>query len=182
MNKPELHHSAILLEEASTLIIPEFDNTPATARSNKIGTIIIAQDMVQLEDGYSRIGRDKLLSNLGTHIYGRARDIESAERYSRMFGTIEKYYTSTNRKSGAMLNSGYTDSLRDVRKYKPEIFLNLGIGHFIGLIGEGNMEELNAKLKYKKDVETELPYVRGISQEDIQKTFEMIIEESVNIN
>jgi hypothetical protein len=181
MNQPNLHHSALVLEEASTLIIPEFDNTPATARSNKIGTIIIAQDMVQLEDGYSRIGRDKLLANLGTHIYGRARDVETAERYSRMFGTIEKYYTSTNRKSGAMLDSGYTDSLRDVRKYKPEVFLNLGIGQFIGLIGEGNMEELNAKFKYSKDVESQLPYVRGISPEDVQKTFDMIIEESVNI-
>lgn len=181
MNKPEKHHSAILLEEASTLIIPEFDNTPATARSNKIATFIIAQDMVQLEDGYTRIGRDKLLANLATHIYGKATDPDTADRYSRMFGTIDKNYTSKSRRAGAMTNSGYTDSLREVRKYKPEIFHNLDTGHFLGVIGDGNIKELNAKFECYEDVAVQLPMVRNVTSYQIQENFDKIIDESKNI-
>jgi type IV secretory pathway TraG/TraD family ATPase VirD4 len=181
MNQAGRHHSIIMLEEASTLIIPEFDNIPATSRSNKIANFIIAQDMVQLEDGYTRLGRDKLLATLATHIYGRASDSETAERYSKMFGTIEKTYTSISSKPMQMGNSGYTDSKREVRKHKPEKFHSLDTGHFLGFIGDGNIKELNARFKCYEDIPVELPIIHEISKEAVQENFDKIIKESKEI-
>jgi hypothetical protein len=181
MNQEGRHHSAIILDEAPTLIIPEFDKIPATARSNKIATFFVAQDMVQGEDGYGRIGRDKILATLSTHLYGKVTDPDTAERYSKMFGTVDKYYTSKSRKAGAWLNSGYTDSLREIRKHKPEKFHHLDTGEFIGVIADGNMKEFNAKFKCYQEPVTQLPMVRNVTTVEIQQTFKNIIEESKNL-
>lgn len=181
MNQEGRHHSAIVLDEAPTLIIPEFDRIPATARSNKIATFFIAQDMVQSEDGYGRIGRDKILATLSTHLYGKVIDPETAERYSKMFGTVDKYYTSKSRKAGAWGNSGYTDSLREIRKYKPERFHQLGTGEFLGVIADGNMKEFNAKFKCYQETISKLPLVRNVTKYEIQEVFEKIIKDVENL-
>jgi type IV secretory pathway TraG/TraD family ATPase VirD4 len=178
MNQEGRHHSAIVLDEAPTLIVPEFDRIPATARSNKIATFFIAQDMVQGEDGYGRIGRDKILATLSTHLYGKVTDPATAERYSRMFGTVDKYYTSKSRKAGAWSNSGYTDSLREIRKYKPEKFHQLETGEFLGVIAEGNMKEFNARFTCYQEKTTQLPMVRNITTYEVDQAFKQIIEES----
>jgi hypothetical protein len=181
MNQEGRHHSAIILDEAPTLIIPEFDKIPATARSNKIATFFVAQDMVQGEDGYGRIGRDKILATLSTHLYGKVTDPDTAERYSKMFGTVDKYYTSKSRKAGAWLNSGYTDSLREIRKHKPEKFHHLDTGEFLGVIADGNMKEFNARFKCYQEPVTQLPMIRNVTTVEIQQTFKNIIEESKNL-
>lgn len=180
MNQEGRHHSAIVLDEAPTLVIPEFDKIPATARSNKIATFFIAQDMVQGEDGYGRIGRDKILATLSTHLYGKVTDPSTAERYSKMFGTIDKYYTSKSRKAGAWSNSGYTDSLREIRKYKPERFHQLDTGEFIGVIADGNMKEFNARFKCYQESLTQLPLIRNVTKIEIQGVFEKIISDTKN--
>jgi type IV secretory pathway TraG/TraD family ATPase VirD4 len=181
MNQEGRHHSAIVLDEAPTLIIPEFDRIPATARSNKIATFFIAQDMVQSEDGYGRIGRDKILATLSTHLYGKVTDPDTAERYSKMFGTVDKYYTSKSRKAGSWSNSGYTDSLREIRKYKPEKFHQLDTGEFLGVIADGNMKEFNAKFKCYQESFSQLPLVRNVTNIEIQQVFENIITKSKQI-
>lgn len=178
MNQEGRHHSAIVLDEAPTLIVPEFDRVPATARSNKIATFFIAQDMVQGEDGYGRIGRDKILATLSTHLYGKVTDPATAERYSKMFGTVDKYYTSKSRKAGAWSNSGYTDSLREIRKYKPEKFHQLETGEFLGVIADGNMKEFNARFACYQEKPVQLPMVRNITKIEVEQAFNRIIEES----
>ncbi len=182
MNQEGKHHSAVLLDEAPTLVIPNFDNIPATARSNRIATFFCAQDMVQGESGYGRIGRDKILATLSTHLYGRVTDPGTAERYSKMFGTIEKVYTSSSRKAGSWTSSGYTASLRDISKYKPELFHHLKTGEFIGVIADGNMPEINAKFDFIAEINEPLPMIRNISREEVQAIFETIINESVEMN
>ncbi len=181
MNQEGRHHSAIVLDEAPTLIVPEFDRIPATARSNKIATFFIAQDMVQGEDGYGRIGRDKILATLSTHLYGKVTDPNTAERYSKMFGTVDKYYTSKSRKAGAWSNSGYTDSLREIRKYKPEKFHQLETGEFLGVIADGNMKEFNARFACYQEKPVQLPMVRNITKYEVEKVFNRIIDEAREI-
>lgn len=98
-----------------------------------------------------------------------------------MFGTVDKYYTSKNRKAGAWMNSGYTDSLREIRKHKPEKFHYLDTGEFLGVIADGNMKEFNAKFKCYQESVTQLPMVRNVTTVEIQQVFKNIIEESKNL-
>lgn len=181
MNQPGRHPSAILLDEAPTLVIPNFDNIPATARSNKVATFFCAQDMVQSEAGYGRVGRDKILATLATHFYGRVTDPSTADRYSKMFGTIEKKYTSKSRRSGAMFHSGYTDSMRDVHKYKPEMFHQLEVGEFLGVIGDGNMKELRAKFSCYQDYPVQLPLLKNITTIEVHELFDSIVSDSLKL-
>jgi hypothetical protein len=43
MNQQGKRHSFFLLDEGPTLFIPKLDQLPATARSNKVATIYMAQ-------------------------------------------------------------------------------------------------------------------------------------------
>ncbi|WKX76337.1 type IV secretory system conjugative DNA transfer family protein [Zobellia laminariae] len=52
MNVPNRHQSVIMLDEAPTIYIPNFEQIPATGRSNKIATIFGAQDISQINDKY----------------------------------------------------------------------------------------------------------------------------------
>jgi len=182
MNHEGRHHSAIVLDEAPTLIIPEFDRIPATARSNKIATFFIAQDMVQGEDGYGRIGRDKILATLSTHLYGKVMDPETAERYSKMFGTYDKQYTSTSQTSGSNnSSSGRSYSYREVRTFKPELFQAVDTGEFLGIIADGNMKKFRGKFDCYKEKNVTIPMVRNITKREVQQHFDRVIEESKNI-
>jgi type IV secretory pathway TraG/TraD family ATPase VirD4 len=134
--------------------------------------------MVQSEDGYGRIGRDKILATLATHIYGKVMDPETAERYSKMFGTVEKYYTSNSRKAMAWSNSSYTDSIREVKKFKPERFQHLDTGEFIGIIAEGNRKEVQGKFRCYEDKDVTLPNIRDVTDKEVKDNFNKIIMET----
>lgn len=181
MNQEGRHHSAVVLDEAPTLIIPEFDRIPATARSNKIATFYIAQDMVQGEAGYGRVGSEMILATLATHMYGKVMDPVTADRYSKMFGTVDKNYTSRSRKFGEWGSTSFTDSLREIRKFKPETFHSLETGEFLGLIADGNMKEFNVKFKCYQDVMIQLPMVRNVSTKEVKDNFDSIINEAYSI-
>lgn len=181
MNQEGRHHSAVILDEAPTLIIPEFDRIPATARSNKIATFYIAQDMVQGEAGYGRVGSEMILATLATHMYGKVMDPATADRYSKMFGTVDKNYTSRSRKLGEWGNSSFTDSLREIRKFKPEKFHSLETGEFLGLIADGNMKEFNVKFKCYQEFPIQLPMIRNVTSSEVKETFDKIILEAMNL-
>ncbi len=54
MNQQGKRHSFILLDEGPTLFIPKLDQIPATARSNKVATIYMAQDFSQMKKEYGQ--------------------------------------------------------------------------------------------------------------------------------
>ena len=65
MNKPNQQKSVVLLDEAPTIYIPNIEQIPATARSNKIATIFGVQDFSQLVDNYGQDKAQIILANLG---------------------------------------------------------------------------------------------------------------------
>ena len=67
MNQQNKHHSFVLLDEAPTLYIPKFEQIPATARSNKVVTIFMAQDLSQIEKNYGMKEAETIVSNLNNH-------------------------------------------------------------------------------------------------------------------
>ena len=69
MNMPNKQQSVIMLDEAPTIYIPNFEQIPATGRSNRIATIFGAQDISQINDKYGREKAQVIISNLGNQFY-----------------------------------------------------------------------------------------------------------------
>jgi hypothetical protein len=94
MNQPNKWQSTIILDEAPTLFIPNFEQLPATARSNKIATVYGAQDYAQIVDKYGRDKSEALIANLGNQFYGRTTNGKTARMISDIFGKKNEYFTT----------------------------------------------------------------------------------------
>ncbi len=71
MNQPNKHKSIVLVDELPTLYINKLEQTPATARSNKVATVLACQDFSQLVDRYGRDKSQVIISNMGNQFFGR---------------------------------------------------------------------------------------------------------------
>lgn len=181
MSDENKHPSAVLLDEGTTLIIPGFDNIPNTARSNKVASIFCIQDKVQGEDAYGRIGRDKILAGLSNMFFGKVTDPDTAEWYSKVYGTFEKKFQSYTRKFGEFGASSYNESVREVTRYKPNEFINLEPGHFFGVIADGNKKEFKGKFSLIDEPLLSLPIVRDITKNEVDSLFDNVLNEAHNI-
>ena len=85
MNKPNQQKSVVLLDEAPTIYIPNIEQIPATARSNKIATIFGVQDFSQLVDNYGQDKAQIILANLGNQFFGRVTNGKTAEMVKNLF-------------------------------------------------------------------------------------------------
>ena len=97
---------SIIVDELPTLYFYGIDNLIATARSNKVCVLLGFQELPQLEAGYGKVNREKIVSIIGNVISGSARNKETVEWLSNdIFGkvvqikkgvTIDRDRTSVN--------------------------------------------------------------------------------------
>ena len=97
MNDQGKHKSVVYLDEAPTIYIPEFEQIPATARSNKIATVYACQDYMQIVDKYGREKAQTIISNLSSQFFGRTTNVESIKLISELFGKYEKRFETESR-------------------------------------------------------------------------------------
>ena len=171
LNQPDKHRSALILDEAPTLFIPDFEQIPATARSNKVATVFGLQNYSQMVDKYGADKAQVLISNLGNQFYGRTVNEKSADMIVKLFGKHDVTYNSTSKSSGASSggflsgsfsennSSSVSQSIQQRERVKVSEIINLSAGKFYGTIAEGNMKELiGVQLKqvpdFKKIFET----------------------------
>lgn len=86
MNPQRKAPSAVILDEAPTLYIPDFEQLPATGRENKVATVFAAQDISQIEGMYGKNKKDTILANLNNQFYGRVGQRETAQYVSDLWG------------------------------------------------------------------------------------------------
>ena len=134
MNQPDKHPSFVLLDEAPTVFIPNIEVLPNTGRSNKIATVIMCQDIAQLEDGYGREKADVLFASCNSHFYGRVASSKTAEILGRRTGQFGK-------------NIGQSETVQERDVMKPSEFLNLQVGEFAGLAVESNKPTFRTRFK-----------------------------------
>jgi len=85
MNQKGKLPSTIILDEVPTIFIKGLDNLIATARSNKVGVVLGAQDFSQIERDYGREEAKVIYGTIGNKITGQV-DSETAEQFSKMLG------------------------------------------------------------------------------------------------
>jgi len=95
MNEPEKAKSVIIIDESPTIYLPNFEQIPATSRSNKIAVVVGAQDISQMRDKYGVEKAEVLISNLGNQFFGRTTNKETAERVYKPINTKKRPYKNT---------------------------------------------------------------------------------------
>ncbi len=154
MNQPEKHKSAILLDEAPTLYIPDFEQIPATARSNRVATVVGAQDYSQMVDKYGSDKAQVMISNLGNQFYGRTVNEKTANMIVKLFGKHDVTYNTVSNSSGASSGGLFSDhysssnnkstsqSIQQRERVNISDITNMSPGTFYGFIADGNIKEL----------------------------------------
>jgi len=190
MNQPNRHHSIIILDEAPTIYIPNFEMIPATARSNRVATVFGVQDYSQIVQRYGVEKAQVILANLGNQFFGRTSNAKTAEMIKSVFSKEDKtYWTKGTSKGtgGGMLfqpkrNTGnsYSQSIQERDKVKVSTILNSKTGQFFGIVAEGEPREI---IEYQFDYDkTSIPKMnfsdKVVSKSDINSNYSRIISES----
>ncbi|MAU17058.1 MAG: conjugal transfer protein TraG [Muricauda sp.] len=194
MNQPEKHKSVVLIDELPTLYINKLEQTPATARSNKIATVLACQDFSQLVDRYGREKAQVILSNMGNQFFGRTVNKESAEMIGRLFGKTDKVFRTTSKGDnyyqssiwGKHVNSSNSttgESVQERDRVKTTDIMNLDPGEFYGIIAEGSHTEI-LKSKFSMNPHgDDMPFAfhNTTTIEEITENYVNIIENSLGL-
>lgn len=173
MNNPGKLPSCVLIDEGSSMKLPNFDNTPATGRENGLISMFVVQDKRQVEARYGNVDSDNIINNCMMHIYGLTRNGKAAKEYAEMMGHVEKEYVSRTRGSNSHSS---TVSVRTETKYKSDVFTELGVGEFYGLIANGNVKKFNSFFKPYNKTDLSLPLVNNVSHISVQQNFSTILQ------
>lgn len=183
LNKKDRQHSIVLLDEAPQLFIPKLSNLPATGRSNKVVTMFMAQNIPQIVQLYTREEADSILGNLNTQFYGRARDLQTAEYVSKVFGKEEKVNASfsTNVNQSDSRSYGRNESLQMKELVKPQDVYNLNTGYFYGITTEAKNPTFHGKIQISDPGTAKLDeipvFTPDATEENINRNYARIREE-----
>lgn len=183
MNQPDKAKSIILLDETPTIYLPNFEQIPATARSNKVACILGFQDISQMVDKYGREKTEVLMSNLGNQMYGRTTNRETAERVVAMFGKYDEV-KNVYGKSGNLLKKNHSQNQTIVKtdRIKIQTITNFESGMFACLIAEGAEREFYTRVGLQEMPTSEVPkFENNYTEEIAQNRFNEIYTDIENL-
>jgi type IV secretory pathway TraG/TraD family ATPase VirD4 len=190
MNKPNQQKSVVLLDEAPTIYIPNIEQIPATARSNKIATIFGVQDFSQLVDNYGQDKAQIILANLGNQFFGRVTNGKTAEMVQKLFSKEDRTFINKNTGTGtggtivhtqSNQSRGKSETIQERDRVKVSDLINLDPGEFYGIIAEGQPKEF-LKTQFLEDfAENEANEKASVTEQEMSENYYKIIEESKSL-
>ena len=144
MNQFGKRRSLLVVDELSTMFIPNLDEFPATARKKGCSTLLAWQSFKQLEFAY---GKEKAMitrDNLSNQFVGKGRNLESAEQIVKFFGKRDvkkQNYSSSDSGDSISFNTTKEEYLQ------PSDIVNQPIGHFTGVLAEGKPPTFHSQFK-----------------------------------
>ncbi|WP_159639000.1 type IV secretory system conjugative DNA transfer family protein, partial [Sphingobacterium composti Ten et al. 2007 non Yoo et al. 2007] len=167
-----------MLDEFPTVYVPNVEQLPATARSNKVATILACQDIAQMVDKYGKEKTDTILSNLGNQFYGRTTNPQTAQRVSQIFGKADKLIKTENNQyehsvvGDLYKGSGDSYSYQERDLVKVQDVATLQTGSFYTLLSEGAHRQGLASIPMNnRFVKTEIEPFNNVSTSDIEQVF-----------
>ncbi|WP_454059253.1 type IV secretion system DNA-binding domain-containing protein [Elizabethkingia ursingii] len=186
MNKPNQQKSVVLLDEAPTIYIPNIEQIPATARSNKIATIFGVQDFSQLVDNYGQDKAQIIIANLGNQFFGRVTNGKTAEMVKTLFSKEDRLFINKSTGGGTSGQVVHTQSntsksknetIQERDRVKVSDLINLNPGEFYGIIAEGQPKEF-LKTQFMEDFATNASNTKTpVTDEEMSMNYFKIIEE-----
>lgn len=182
MNQPGKLKSMVLLDEAPTLYIPNFDQIPATARSNKVATVFCAQDYSQMEDKYGGIKAEVIMSNLANQFWGKTTNPKTAEKVIKLFGKFDKVFETKSKGSSTQgikgsSNQSVSQTIQERDRIKITDIRDLDPGEFYISTVETKHKEVKTRLANHAPRKETLPSFRSVTEEDIDALFREVKED-----
>ncbi len=153
MNQPGKRKSFVLLDEAPTLYIPKFEVIPATARSNKVASVYMAQDIAQMVDMHGKEKAEVIVANLSNQFYGKVSSVQTAKAVSEMIGKEEQLITNRSQgssrgsKGNRNLSHNTSTSQQERALIKPQEVMQLQPGEFVGQTVESSIPYFRAQVR-----------------------------------
>lgn len=142
INKKDRQKCALIFDEFPTIYFNNMDSLIATARSNKVATILGMQDFSQLKKDYGKDQADVIVNICGNIISGQVFG-ETAKLLSDRFGKIlqEKENVSINRTDTSISKSKQLESAIPASK-----IASLSSGEFVGMVSDNPQERIKLKM------------------------------------
>lgn len=134
--------SSLIIDELPTLYFMGLDNLMATARSNKVSTVLGFQDLEQLKRDYGDKSAQTIF-NIAGNIFSGAVKSNTAKELQEIFGK-----TKQKVKNISMDTNVTTTSINEQFEYiLPQSKISqLSQGEFVGLLADNFGQELNRKI------------------------------------
>jgi hypothetical protein len=116
MNQQAKAPSFMFLDEAATIYVPNLEELPATARSNKVALVYMTQDLAQMNDAYGQDKTRVMVANLNNWLFGKVNNVETARLISDMVGKEDREMVSVSvgRSSSGGMSGGGSSSNQSV--------------------------------------------------------------------
>lgn len=184
LNQQGKEKSVFMMDEFPTVFVPNVEQLPATARSNKVATILACQDIAQIVSSYGKEKSDIILSNLGNQFFGRTTNLQTAQRVSQIFGKADKLMVTESdnyernifreRRKGS--GKSYANQERDLVKVQDVTTLNTG--DFYTILSEGKTRQGLSSISIDKSfLKSEILAFKGVTDWDLEQNFLKIKKE-----
>jgi hypothetical protein len=177
VNRPGCLPCSLVFDEFPTLYFNGMDTLLATARSNRVATTMVVQDMSQLKKEYGRDQAEVLLNITGNLISGQVSG-ESARQVSERFGRILQERRSHHAEDRESLSYHLDAAL------PPSRISTLSSGEMVGVLSDGPAQPLEHKLFHGKMIKWPEPPLGGLpklknppTEEDVARNYKRIKDE-----
>ena len=187
MNQPNKHKSAVILDELPTIYVAGLESLPATARSNKVISMLGLQDVTQLYDSYGNDKAQVLLSNCGNQFYGRTTNEKTADMLTKLAGKQDVTYTSKSSGTSSGENNtshseGTTQSIQQRERITSSDILQLKPGEFVGMVADNELLPYFNKVQFAQIENIEYQSLLEIARIDSKLTLEAIYNQIQDIS
>ena len=189
MNQQHKHRSYVFLDEAATVYVPGLELLPATARSNKVATIYMTQDLAQMTDAYGPEKMKVMVSNLNNQFFGKVNSLDTAKFISELVGREDKqmHSTSTGKSQGGggghgSHSSNLSTSYQERNLVRVQDAIGLQQGEFIGQTVETERTFFQGVISRADATEERFPLhpvaTFGTDEEDSAATLSVVVQEN----
>lgn len=182
VNRKGQQKSALIFDEFPTIYFNNMDSVIATARSNKVATILSVQDFSQLKKDYGSEQADVITGIVGNIISGQVTGA-TAKNLSETFGKImqDRQSKSINSSDISISQSTQLDYAIPASKIS-----TLSSGEFVGLVADNPEEQIRLKI-FHAEIQNDhsrmakeerqfkaIPLVKNVSAEEVKQNYDQI--------
>jgi hypothetical protein len=148
VNQQHKAPSALIIDELATIFFKGLDQLIATARSNKVATLLGFQDFSQMERDYGKQEATVIENIIGNVFVGSVKG-DTARKLSEQFGKINQ-----KKQSVTTTTTGTSVSISTQLDYRipPSVMAELSQGHFVGAVADNLGEEIALKVFHARTI------------------------------
>ncbi|MHB9148003.1 MAG: type IV secretory system conjugative DNA transfer family protein [Candidatus Amoebophilus sp.] len=148
------HKSFLAIDELPTILLPNLNEVPATARKYDIATIVAMQNIPQLEKAYTDVGAREIQETFSNHFIGRG-SFGLSKSLSDMIGKKDTEAVSTTKSEKHVSETVHQ---KESMIISPQDAMTLKTGEFMGKVVHESGSFFKMQLKPIQDYSSDITY------------------------